>query len=572
MENTEIAQVFFQIADILEIKGENPFRIGAYRRAAQTIEALPNSINQIYRENKLEEIPGVGKGIAEKIKELMEKGMPEEFEKLKKEIHFGLLDLLKIEGIGPKTVQFFYKKFKIKSVEGLEDLIKKHKLRNIKGFGVKTEENILKGIENYKRAKEKFLLGEIFVLAENIVKKLKENKNVDQAEIAGSFRRRKEVVGDLDILAASKNSQAVMDFFVSLPFAKETLEKGKTKSAVKLSNGLRADLRVVKPESFGAALHYFTGSKAHNIRIRKRGMERGLKINEYGVFKIKDDIKISGAKEEDVFKAVGLPWIPPEIREDRGEIEAAQKGQLPKLLQLKDIKGDLHCHSEWSDGAHTIKELAEEAKKRGYQYLAITDHASLLGITDGLDDKRILAQIKEIEKLNKKIKGIRILKGVEVDILKDGSLYLSDHILKQLDIVVAAVHSGFKMLEKEMTERIIKAIKNSYVDIIAHPTGRLIGAREPYRVDLDKIFDEAKKYNKMIELNAFWTRLDLNDINLRKAKEKGLRIAINTDAHNKTELEVMKFGVDMARRGWLEKKDVVNALTLDKLEKILNFK
>lgn len=582
MDNKEIAHILQQTADILEINDENLFKINAYRRASQSIESLAGDVNQAYQQGKLQSIPGVGKGIANYIKDLIETGTCREFERLKKEIPLGVLKLLQVEGLGPKKVKLFYKKFRVNSLYKLEKLIKSHKLLKLKGWGKKSEENILKAITLYKRFSQRFLLGIIYPLAQEIVKELKESKLVNQVEVCGSLRRWQETVGDLDILATSKNPERAVNLFTTLKDVKRIVAKGPTKAHVILKQGIAADLRVVKPESFGAAIHYFTGSKAHNIRIRRLGMNKGLRINEYGVYKVsarggstlggKSLIKIGGKTEQEVFKAVGLPWIPPELRENNGEIEAAKKGKLPRLVNLNDIKGDCHLHTKWSDGRETIMEMAKQAKKIGYKYIVITDHASSIRVANGLDAQRTLKYIKAIKKADEKIKGIKILSGIEVDIKKDGSLYLPDKILKQIEVVIAAVHSGFKTNKQEMTERVIKAMENPYVHILAHPTGRLINKREPYQADINQIFEKAKKTKTVLEINAHWRRLDLNANQARLAHEKGVKMVISTDAHNSDTLELMKFGVATARKGWLEKKDVINALPLKQFLKVLKRK
>lgn len=598
MDNTEISKILNEVADILEIsakggsarlaeatakrasggKGENQFRVGAYRRAAQVIEVLPQDINEIYREGRLEEIPGVGKSLAQHIKDLIEKGGCREFESLKKKIPAGLIELMKIEGLGPKRVKFLYQKFHVSSISSLKKLIASHKLLKEKGWGEKSEQNILRGIQLYKKFSQRFLLGEVYFLAQSILGKLKKYPEIDQAEVCGSLRRMKETIGDLDFLATAKNPKKAIDFFCQLPEVKEIRAKGSTKANVLLRRGLEADLRVVKPESFGAALHYFTGSKSHNIAIRRLGLEGGLRINEYGIYKKGGNKlrRIGGRAEEEIFKAVGLPWIPPEIRENMGEIETASKNELPKLIQPKDIRGDLHIHSNWSDGSESVLEIAQAAKKLGYQYIAITDHTPTIGIAHGLTTARVLRQIEEIKKINKKVSGIRILTGIEVDIHKDGFLDLPDKILSKLEVVIGAVHTAFHQPREEMTKRIIRAMRNPNIDIIAHPTGRKINQREPFDLDLEEIMSEARKTGTILEINSFWNRLDLNDINVRLAKEKGVKIAISTDAHNIIELGVIKFGVATARRGWIEKGEVVNTLPptqlLATLKKIKNKK
>ncbi len=574
MTNKEVAQILGQTADILEIKGENQFRINAYRRAAQVIETLPKDINQVYQKDKLRQIPGVGEGLSKYIKELIETGTCREFEKLKKKIPLRVLELLKIEGLGPKKVKLFFQKFEVTSISKLERLIRSHKLLKLKGWKEKSEENILKAIASYKRFKQRFLLGETYFLAQDILKQLKESKLVNRVEVCGSIRRWKETVGDLDILAISKTPQKAIKFFTTLEPIKRVIAQGSTKAQVILKQGIGADLRVVRPESFGAAVHYFTGSKAHNIHVRRLGMGKGLRINEYGVFKKKGQklIRIGGQKETEIFKAIGLPWIAPELREDEGEVEAAQAGKLPKLITLKHIRGDLHLHTNWSDGYKTILKVAEAAKKIGYEYIAITDHASPIGVTNGLDAQRTLKYIKAIKRADKKIKGIKILTGVEVDIKKDGSLYLPDKVLKQIEVVVAAIHAGFKMSKQEMTKRIIKAMENPFVNIIAHPTGRLLNRREPYQLDFNQIMAKAKQTGTVLEITAFWKRLDLNAGQARLAKNKDVKMVISTDAHHPDSLKVMQFGVATARRGWLEKKDVINTLPLKEFLRFLKIK
>ncbi len=571
MDNIEIAQILNQVADILEIKGANQFRINAYRRVAQVIEAMAKDINEVYKAGELEKIPGVGEGIAKIIKELIEKGKSKKIERLKKKVPRKITELMKLEGLGPKKVKFLYQKFGVDSIPELKKLVKSHKLLEQKGWGEKSEQNILRGIELYKHFSKRFLLGKVYFLTQDVLKKLRELEYVSRAEICGSIRRRKETIGDLDILLISKKPKKTIDFFVKLSMIKQVQAKGSTKARVVLYQGMEADLRVVKPVSFGAAMHYFTGSKAHNIHIRRLGIENGLRINEYGVFKKKGKrlVRIGGRTEEEIFKAVGLPWIPPEIREDEGEIEAAQTGKLPRLINVKDIRGDLHMHTNWSDGRHSILEMARAAKEKGYQYIAITDHGSSMGVVHGLNPKRVLAQLKAVKAAKKRIRGIKILTGIEVDILPDGKLYLPDKILEKLDIVVAGVHSSFCQSEEVITKRIIKAIKNPHVDIIAHPTGRIINKREPYELNLTELFQAARQTNTILEINAFWNRLDLNAANSRLAKNKGVKIAISSDAHDAMELDIMRFGVDTARRGWLEKGDVINTWPLEKMLKFL---
>ncbi|MDI6728851.1 MAG: DNA polymerase/3'-5' exonuclease PolX [Thermodesulfovibrionales bacterium] len=568
MKNQEIARIFNEIADLLEIKGENPFRIRAYRRAAQNIEGLPKSVEEIPKEELLK-VPGIGQDLAGKIEEYIKTGKMQAHEELKHEIPEGLLTLLSVPGLGPKTSKLLYEKLKIKGIDDLERLASEHKLVGLPGIKEKTEENILKGIEMLKRGKERQPLGKVLPIANDILEHLKKKAPVDKIDLAGSLRRWKDTIKDIDILATSDNPKEVMRVFVHLPHVKDVLMHGPTKSTVIIHEDLQVDLRVVEKESYGAALAYFTGSKAHNIRLREMAMKKGLKINEYGIFREKDKKKIGGETEEDIYKILGLPYIPPELREDQGEIEAAQEGRLPRLVTAEEIKGDLHVHSKWSDGSHTFEQLVDAAKECGYSYIAITDHSKGLGIARGLTGERLLEQKKEINAVNKKLKGFRIIHGIEVDIRSDGSLDISDDVLKELDIVVASIHSGFKQPRKQLTYRLVSAMKNPYVSIIAHPTGRLIGERDAYDVDMDEIFATAKKTGTAIEINAYPLRLDINDTYAKRAKEMGIPIVIATDTHVINQFDYMRYGVSIARRGWLEKDDVLNTLEAEKLFKRL---
>lgn len=564
MNNKEVAKILDQTANILEIKGENEFRVRAYRQAAENIENLAEDVNCLYQNGKIQDIPGIGKGIADYIGELMKTGTTRLFEKLKKQVPLKVLELLEIEGLGPKKVKFFYQRFKIKSVDELEKFLKSRRLNNLKGWGERSKENILKSINFYQRFKKKFLLGEIYPLAKQIVNEIKESGLVEKIEVCGSVRRWKETIGDLDILVVSKKSKQIIKFFTTLNSVKKVLSQGLTKAQVLLKQGLNVDLRVVNSQSFGAAIHYFTGSKDHNIHIRRLGLEKGLRINEYGIFKKKKNklIKIGGQKEIDVFKSVGLPWIPPEIREDRGEIEAGQLGKLPRLINFNEIYGDCHLHTTWSDGRDSILDIAKKAKEMGYKYIAITDHATEIKIIKSINTKNVNDYLQAIETAKRKIKGIEILKGIEVDIKKDGQLFLPDEILKKFDLVIVAVHSNFNLSESKMTDRIIKALDNYYVNVLAHPTGTLLNKREPYQLNIEKIIEKAKQTNTFLEINAYETRLDLNAYQSFLAKKKKAKIIINTDAHSLDNMEFMKLGIATARRGWLEKEDVINAWPL----------
>jgi DNA polymerase (family 10) len=566
ISNAQIAQVFYRIAELLDIKGENPFKVRAYEKAALVVESLSEPIEKVYREGRLTEIPGIGKSIAEKIAELIETGRLSYLEELEASIPAGVVELLKIPEVGPKTAWLVYEKLGIKSIEEMEKAAREGKLRQLPGLGPKTEENILKGIERLRRFGERVPLGIALPFARQVVEWLKERAPIDKIEPAGSIRRRKETIGDIDILVTSTQPLEVMDAFVSLPVVREVIAKGETKTSVITEMGIQMDVRVVEPDCFGAALQYFTGSKEHNIHLRKIAQDMGLKISEYGVFR--GDEKIAGRTEEEVYGALNLPWIPPELREDRGEIEAAAEGKLPKLVEIKDIRGDLHTHTKHSDGNFTIKEMALAAKEMGYEYIGIADHTKGLGVAAGQDEEEILKEKEEIEKLNEELEGIRVLAGVEVNIRMDGTLDIDEEVLEQLDFVIASVHSAFKQPKEVMTERICKAMEREVVDILGHPTGRLIGKRDAYEVDGEILIDEAVRTGTILEINAFPDRMDLPDILCRAGKGKGAKFAINTDAHSIDQLNLIEYGVSTARRGWLEKEDIVNCLPLDELLKI----
>ncbi len=568
MKNQEIAKIFNEIADLLEIKGENPFRVRAYRRAAQNIDGLPQNIEDIKKEDLLK-IPGIGQDLAGKIEEYLKTGKIQAHLELKEEVPEGLLTLLSVPGLGPKTAKLLYERLKIKDIDELERLALEHKIAGLPGIKEKTEQNILKGIEMLKRGKERQPLGRVLPIAIDMLEQLKKNAPIDRVDLAGSLRRWKDTIRDIDILATSEHPKEVMKAFVHLPHVKEVLMQGPTKSSIITHENIQVDLRVVEKGSYGAALAYFTGSKAHNIRIREMAMKKGLKINEYGIFRESDNRKIGGADESDIYDVLGLPFIPPELREDQGEIEAALEGRLPVLIDIKDIKGDLHVHSKWSDGSYNFEQLVDAAKKKGYSYIAITDHSKGLGVAKGLTGQRLLEQKKEIEKINAGLKDFRIIHGVEVDIRSDGNLDIDDDTLKELDIVVASIHSGFKQPRKQLTYRLVSAMKNPYVSIIAHPTGRLIGERDPYDIDMDEILEVAKKTGTALEINAYPLRLDLNDVYAKRAKEMGIPIVISTDTHLLTHYDYMNYGVHIARRGWLTKKDVLNTFDIKDLLKRL---
>ncbi len=569
MKNSQIAEIFNNIADILEIKEDNPFRIRAYRKAAENIERLTSDIETMAQKDALQEIPGIGKDLANKIKEYLSTGQMADYEKLRIEVPDKILELMQIPGVGPKTAKLLYEELKIKDVEQLKKLALAHKVSGLPGLKEKTEENILRGIELIEKQKERMDVGRAWAISRQIIEELEKLPPVLKISPAGSLRRMKEAVRDIDILATSNKPEKVMEVFVKLPVIKEVLSHGPTKSSAVTKEGIQVDLRVVEPESFGAALIYFTGSKEHNIRIRKMAHDLGLKINEYGVFKEKTNKRIAGTSEEEVYKTLKLPFIAPELREDKGEIEAGLKGKLPKLLELKDIKGDFHIHTKATDGAHTLEELADAAKNKGYEYMVICDHSQSLVIAGGLSSKDMLKEIEQIRKFNKKIKSFRVLAGVELEILSEGKIDYDDSLLKEFDVVVAAIHSGFKQSKEILTNRIIQAMESKYVNIIAHPTGRLFGVRNAYELDFEKIFKAAKETNTFLEINAYPERLDLSDENIRLAKNSGVGLVISTDTHLISQFDNMIFGVATARRGWAGKRDVLNTFSANAvLEKI----
>lgn len=560
--NKEIARIFDEIADILEVKEGDKFKIRAYRKAARTIESLTQDLSDFSSVTELKKLPSIGDALAKKIHEIITSGKLEYYEELRTSVPKGVLELLSIPNVGPKTVSKLYNECNVTDIESLELAAKNHRLQHLFGMGRKTEERILKGIAQYRRHKERIPLGKAYFQAKNIVKSLENLDAVERIAFAGSIRRMRETIGDIDILVASENPSRVMSAFKALDGITEIIASGDTKSSV-IMDDTQVDLRVVRDDSFGSALQYFTGSQLHNIKLRELALKQGLKLNEYGVFK--GDQPVAGRREEEVYEALGLPFIPPELREDQGEIEAAIEGELPDLIELNRIKGDLHIHSRWSDGKNSIEEVVDKARSLGYEYVAICDHSPAIGITRGVNEEKLLDEIIEIERINEDLSDFKVLTGIEVDIRSDNTLDLPDKILEKLDIVLAAVHTKFSQSKDAMTRRIISAIKNPHVDIIAHPTGRLIGKRDPYDLDIEAVLDAARDTGTILEINANPRRLDLKDIHARYAKEKGVKVAISTDAHDISQMELMPFGVATARRGWLEPEDVLNTRSLDEL-------
>ncbi len=567
MKNLEISTIFRDIAKILEIKGENHFRIRAYERAAVNIEGLTEDVENFIKEDRLREIPGIGHDLSERIKEYASTGKIKIFEDLKKTIPEGLLELLKIPSVGPKTAKLLYKKLKIKNVSDLEKAIRQNKLKGIFGIKEKTVENMLKGIDILKRGKERMTLAKGLVITEQFIQALKKLPEAKQISTAGSLRRQKETVRDIDILVISDKPKKIMETFTRLPLVSDILAEGQTKASVRTKEDIQVDCRVLEEKSFGAALLYFTGSKNFNIKLRQLAIRKGLKINEYGVFR--KNKFVAGKTEEEIFKLLGMAYVEPELREDNGEIELAREFKLPPLIELKSIKGDLHVHSQWSDGDDTIEEVTHACQKKGYTYVAITDHSQGLKIAGGLSIADLKRKKQEIDKINKKLKDFRVLYGAEVDIDSHGNLDYKDEVLKEFDIVVAAIHTGFKQSKEQLTKRIIKACQNKYAHIIAHPTGRLWGARDAYDIDFEQILEVAGDTNTHLEINTFPQRLDLNDLNAHRAKEMGIKLAIGTDAHTIEQLQTMKLGISVARRGWLTADDVINTLPLDSLLKAI---
>jgi DNA polymerase (family 10) len=564
INNSYIADVIEEYADMLDLDGSNPFKIRAYRQAARKIRSITRELAEmVEKEEDLTQFSGIGEGIAEKIVEIASRGKLHQLEDLKNKIPSGLLEVLTLEGLGPERVKKMYHELGIRNIDDLTRAINKGKIRELEGFGKKTEKNIKKSIKQKERQGNRLFYNRAEEYTQPLVEYLQKSSAVEKLSVAGSYRRKKETVGDIDILVTGQDKTAIMDHFVAYEDVDDIISQGETKSSVRLRGGLQVDLRVVAEESYGAALVYFTGSQDHNIQTRHIAREKGLKVNEYGIFKEASEESIAGQTEDGVYHALDLPYIQPELRENRGEIEAAQNDNLPELIELQDLKGDLQMHSNYSDGGTTIKEMAEAARELGHEYIAITDHSQRVTIAGGLDADELAREIDEIDEINEELKDFRILKSVEVDILEDGGLDLPDSILKRLDLRVCCIHYKFNLPREKQMKRILTAMDNPYFNIFGHPTAREINKRPPIDVDMGKIMDAALDRGCYLELNSAPKRLDLNDVHCKMAKEKGLKLTISTDAHNPAQLRNIRFGINQARRGWLEADDVFNTRSVD---------
>jgi DNA polymerase (family 10) len=568
VHNKEIADILNEVADYLEIKGENEYRITSYRNAARTVLGLSESISKMAEDEKdIQSIPDIGESMAEKIKEIAKSGNLEQLEKLKKQIPESLRDIMKLEQMGPRRTKILYEELNIESIDELKKAAEQGEIEKLEGFGEKTTKKILKEIKQFseKGGSERFKLHEAGEMIQPMLKYLE--KEMDNITIAGSYRRMKETVGDIDLLCTAKDQEKAMQHFCDYEEVKEILSHGETRSSVRLRTGLQVDIRIIKKKSMGAAKLYFTGSKAHTVVLRKMAKENDLKINEYGIYKGKK--RVAGKTEKEMYEKLGLKYVEPELRENQGEIEAAKKDELPDLLKLKDIKGDLHTHTKATDGKNTLKEMAEAAKEKGYSYFAVTEHSKKVAMAGGLNEKDLEKQIGEIDELNKKMKKIKIIKGIEVDILENGTLDLPDDILKELDLVICAIHYNMNLSKKKQTKRILKAMENPYFNILAHPTGRMINKRSGYDIDMDEIMKEAAEKGCFLEINSNPDRMDLSDKYVRKAKDAGVKLAISTDSHSTGNFDYIKYGVAQARRGWMGKADIINSRSWKQLEKLL---
>ena len=572
VKNREIAGILYQMAELLELHAENRFKIIAYSRAARAIESLTEDIEQVCRDGRLEGIPGVGKAIAEKIKEYLRTGRIQSHQDLLADTPQGLAELLQISGLGPKTVFMLHEKLDITNLDELEKAAREHRIRRLPRMGVVREKNILKSIERYRKRSNRILYSTAESIVDEILTYLGGIEGLEHATAAGSYRRRKETVGDIDILATAARPEEIVAAFVKMPLVEEVLAKGPTKASVIMNDTIQVDLRIVEHRSYGTVLQYFTGSKEHNVSMRQLALDRGYSLSEYSLTRLANGQDLFFDQEEEVYQALGLQYIPPELREDRGEIEAALGGRLPRLVETKDIRGDLHVHSSWSDGRASIIELAQAARSLGYEYIALSDHSPSVGIAGGIGREKMEEKIEAVAEANDSLEGITVLMGAEVDIKADGSLDYPDDLLERMDVVVASVHMAQQQKERTITGRLISAIENQNVDIIGHPTGRIINQREPSDMDFHAVLEAAAKTGTALEINAHPSRLDLNDVNARAAKEMGVQMSINSDAHDAGQLLNMKYGINVARRAWLEKKDLINAMDLKDLIQFLKKK
>src|SRR5579863_7474576 len=576
MDNKAIATLLHETADLLEIDGQDSFRVRSYRNAAEAIEALPQQISDLILEpKKLLEVPGIGKGMLANLQMLFKYGRIEVHAELLKKYHPSMLELLKIQGLGPKTIALIWSTFQVSDLASVEKLAREGKIRELPRMGEKQEQKLLKAIEDYRRIAGRFLLDAAEIQAEKIIEHLKDYPGIEKITPAGSLRRGRETVGDLDILVTGKaccddeERQKLIDHIVKLPGLMDIIARGENKVSFRMRGGMQVDVRLLSPDSFGAAMQYFTGSKAHNVALRQRALKMGYTLSEYSLAQLDNEKPVAGKSEEEIYAKLKLDYIPPELRENQGEIDAAEKHTLPALISQADLQGDVHMHTVETDGRNTIEEMAEAARAHGYKYMAITDHSKNLAFANGLDDQRAFEHIKRIRAANEKINGIRIFAGIEVDILSDGTLDLSDSVLEQMDLVIASVHSHFNQTPQEMTERLLKAIGNPNTSIIGHPTGRLLLRREAYQFDIDAVLKAAAQRKVAMELNAYPDRLDLSDRHLRLAKQYGVKIVINTDSHHTSHLDKIRYGILQARRAWLTKEDVLNTLAAEKFSKAM---
>jgi DNA polymerase (family 10) len=566
VNNAEIAQMLHEFADLMDLQGD-VFKRNAYRRAARSVESLEQDIQQVIEEGSLDKVPGVGKGIAVKIMEMMETGTSKELERLRGSFPPGLAEVMRVPEVGPRTAARLYRELGVSDLAGLKEAATEHRIRQLPGFGERSEMNILRGIDLVEKQGSRMLLSVALLKGEALVEHIR-SSGFPLASVAGSMRRMKETVGDVDILVGTDRPREAMEAFASFPEVVGTIVRGDRKTSVRLADGIQADMRAVPEASYGAALQYFTGSKEHNVKLRRIAIRKGLRLNEYGLFDAAGANLVAGRPEEDIYRRLGLQPMPPELREDRGEIEAAAEGRLPRLVELGDVRGDLHVHTVLSDGHGTMREMAVAAMRRGYEYIGLTDHSASLHIAHGLDDDELLASVEQARQLTEEL-NFPVLRGGEIDVLEDGSLDYPREVLEQLDYVIASVHSRFKMTADEMTDRVIRAIRSGRVHILGHPTGRLLGRREPYPIDMEAVMDEARKHRVAMEVNGYPDRLDLNDVNCRKAKEKGVMIVLNTDSHRESNLANMRLAVGTARRGWLEPENVLNCLPYRQLKEAL---